>query len=389
MKVKFDLNIDHYSVYIGKTTLPVPEIYAYCSDANNPVGVEWLLMEHMSGVEMDVALPILQPECRRRLALELIDLHDQLYRLRSDVCGSIYHGIGVYDDNCDLLGRSTSTPLKFPRSLRWNSLSKKSLHSLKSFCKHPIGNGYRIGPLNDINILQFYLAVPSPEQTMPVLTSEDYVKLLAFNGNPTTRSDNDFPARELCLELLFHVQNLYPNSPFLGPSTDTGKFFFSHGDLHGANILVDPKTGALTGIIDWEAAAFRPLWACMAGPGWFKEDRQRFLTSDADPQDFEYDMSGGAELRAFFRAELHKQNPDLFTCFFGGIELRGILNGACDLPGPVGSPHIFISRYQRLGYWNETRRGDFPCDMKTWGRRIHQANMIERVSSGLLIMENY
>ena len=26
-------------------------------------------------------------------------------------------------------------------------------------------------------------------------------------------------------------------------------------------ILIDPQSGAITGIIDWEAAAFPPLWA--------------------------------------------------------------------------------------------------------------------------------
>ncbi len=98
----------------------------------------------------------------------------------------------------------------------------------------------------------------------------------------------------------------------------------------------------------------------MAGPGWFQEGRERFLTTDADPENFEFDMSGGAELRALFRTELHKRNPDLFTCFLGGIELRGILDGACDLPRPVGSPEIFIYRYHNLGYWNEARRGPFP-----------------------------
>lgn len=347
-------------------------------------------MEHMAGVEMDDALPILKPAHRRRLALDIVDLHDQLSRLTADGCGSIYHSMGGFQDNCGLSRESTSASTKCSRSLRWNTLSDKLLRSLSSLCSHPLGNGYQLGPLNDINLLQFNLAVPSPAQTMPVFTSEDYVKLLAFNGNPTTRSDDDFPAREMCVDLFLHVQNLYPNSPLLGPSrVDTSKFFFSHGDLHGGNIIVDPKSGALTGLIDWEAAGFRPLWACMAGAGWFREDRQRFLASDADPENFEYDMSGGAELRALFRAELHKRNPDLFACFLGGIELRGIKNGACDLPRPVGSPDIFLSRYHRLGYWDEARRGAFPCDMKAWRSRRYQLDVIERVRSSFLIMGYY
>ncbi|KJA17531.1 hypothetical protein HYPSUDRAFT_206125 [Hypholoma sublateritium FD-334 SS-4] len=355
----------------SKTALPVPEIYSYCSDARNPVGVEWIIMEHMPGMMMDDALPTLQPAHLRRLAHDLVDLHDQLSKLRADGCGSIYHSTGDF-------GPSTFASKRCSRSLRWNLPPKELLRSMNNLCAHRLDDGYRLGPLNDINLLQFKLAVPPPAQTMPVSTSEDYVKLLAFNGSPTTRSDDDPPASEMCVELFLHVQNLYPNSPFLGPSVDAEKFFFSHGDLHGANILVDPKSGAVTGLIDWEAAAFRPLWACMAGVGWFREDRQRFLTSDVDPENFEDDVSGDAELRALFRTELHNRNPDLFACFLGGVELRGILNGACDLPRPAGSPDIFLSRYLRLGFWNEARRGPFPCDMNAWRRRRYQLDVVER-----------
>jgi hypothetical protein len=34
-----------------------------------------------------------------------------------------------------------------------------------------------------------------------------------------------------------------------GPSSDD--FHFSHGDLHEGNILIDPQSGAITGVIDW------------------------------------------------------------------------------------------------------------------------------------------
>ncbi len=34
----------------------------------------------------------------------------------------------------------------------------------------------------------------------------------------------------------------------------------THGDLYAGNVLVDPRTGRLTGIIDWESAGFWPEW---------------------------------------------------------------------------------------------------------------------------------
>jgi len=43
-------------------------------------------------------------------------------------------------------------------------------------------------------------------------------------------------------------------------------FQFSQGDLSEANIFLDPETGAVTGIIDWEISGFHPAWLTAAGP---------------------------------------------------------------------------------------------------------------------------
>ncbi|KAF4958092.1 hypothetical protein FGADI_2650 [Fusarium gaditjirri] len=35
---------------------------------------------------------------------------------------------------------------------------------------------------------------------------------------------------------------------------------FAHADISGENILLDPMTGSITGIVDWEMAGFWPEW---------------------------------------------------------------------------------------------------------------------------------
>ena len=126
------------------------------------------------------------------------------------------------------------------------------------------------------------------------------------------------------------IRNLYPNYTEFGHSCD---FRFSLGDLHDANIFIDPQSGAITGIsIDWEAAAFRLLWAEFCGVGWFEEDNRRFIFSsnDRDPENFSEDTNPKDMelLRAFFRTELHKKNSYLFLCFLGGFELHAVLHAA-------------------------------------------------------------
>ena len=76
----------------GRTSLPVPIVYPYCSEASNPVGAEWVIMEYMPGVEVGDAWDDLQLPQKRRLALDFIDLYDQLFRLKADGCGGITPG---------------------------------------------------------------------------------------------------------------------------------------------------------------------------------------------------------------------------------------------------------------------------------------------------------
>ncbi|KAJ3576832.1 hypothetical protein NP233_g175 [Leucocoprinus birnbaumii] len=300
-----------------RTSLPVPKVFAYCSEAANPVGAEWLIMEHMSGVEMSTAWSDPQMPQKRKLALELINLYDELFRLRADGCGSIYYRVTSVDDRDMLINSKSET--KHSRTRRWAPLSQESL-------------------------------LPPPSQTLPVFTSEDYVKLLAFNGDPPNRDYYDLPSREKCVELFRNIYSLYPNSTVFGPSADQFNFRFSHGDLHAGNILIDLRTGSITGIIDWEGAAFRPLWSVVCGVSWFDEDRQRFLFGSQNPANFEEDAGiEDAELRAFFRTKMYKRNPDLFACFFGGIELRAVLHPAQDDPRPYGETHIFFGSVSQIG----------------------------------------
>ena len=251
-------------------------------------------------------------------------------------------------------------------------MSSSSIRLLRAHCNQSLCGSdrfYDIGPLQDCALLQYPLIVPSPSQTPPVFTATDYVRLLALNGFPSTRSSYDKPTRDRVIELLQGLHSLYPHHPLFGPSSDPFIFRFCHGDLHDGNILVDPTTGKITGIVDWECAGFRPWWIGVAGIGWLEEDRERFLFRADCPNNFADDNSNsqyyGSDgyLQAFFRTELHKRDQDLFSCFLGGVEMRALLHAATDEPGPEGESDIFLRLYKETGCWNESRRGLFPFDI--------------------------
>jgi hypothetical protein len=124
-KAKFSFDMKSNDEMIeGRTSLPVPMVFAYFSEASNPVGAEWLIMEHVPGVEMGDAWNDLQFPQKRRLALDLIDLYDQLFRLKADGCGCIYHSVNAVDD-CNFLTKSISdgSEMKHTRSPQWEPLS--------------------------------------------------------------------------------------------------------------------------------------------------------------------------------------------------------------------------------------------------------------------------
>ena len=260
-----------FKTFIAYTSLPIPKVFAYSSDANNPVGAEWLLMEFLPGTALGDAWDNLQSHQKQRLALDVVDLFDQLCRLKANQCGGIYHSVHSVDDRGISAKSGTNS-----RSHRWFPFSERSLQALRSHCHGSVKDEYRLGPMNDISLLNYSLKVPGPSQTLPVATSHDYVSLIALNGNPTTRSEFDLPTREKCVELFDSVYKFYPTSTSFGPSADHLRFCFSHGDLHEGNVLIDPESGAITGIIDWEAAGFRPMWSEVQGAGWFDEERERF-----------------------------------------------------------------------------------------------------------------
>ena len=91
---------------------------------------------------------------------------------------------------------------------------------------------------------------------------------------------------------------------------------------------------------------FRPWRAGVAGVGWLEEDRERFLFGADRPSDFADDNSDSQNqgsdgyLSSFFRTELHKRNPDLFSRFLGGVEKCALLHAATDEPRPEGESDI-------------------------------------------------
>ncbi|KAF4546233.1 Aminoglycoside phosphotransferase [Lasiodiplodia theobromae] len=72
------------------TSIPVPQVYVYDSNSDNPVGHEWMMMNKVKGVAFIDARENMTMEQKIKIAETLADWMHQLSLLRFDKIGSIY-----------------------------------------------------------------------------------------------------------------------------------------------------------------------------------------------------------------------------------------------------------------------------------------------------------
>jgi Phosphotransferase enzyme family len=88
--------------------------------------------------------------------------------------------------------------------------------------------------------------------------AEQKEKLTADGGEYCGYDAEDVPELDGILSAAEELQNLFPK--FFDDSPGGEKFMLYHGDLSTNNILIDPTTHHITGIVDWECVSLQPAW---------------------------------------------------------------------------------------------------------------------------------
>ena len=146
--------------------------------------------------------------------------------------------------------------------------------------------------------------------------------------------------------------------PLYMPQVDSSApFHFGHADINIANLIVDPESGEITGLIDWEMSGFRPAW--------LDDDSCRFVMEDDPdgPGGYGEDTDTDTVLRQVFLAELEAQNPTLLEHNWKGVELRAMFYNLCN--ESTMNTEGWIELYEKYE-WNVTERGQSPFDVQKW-----------------------
>ena len=225
-----------------------------------------------------------------------------------------------------------------------------------------VDGDFVIGPVNEITFLQLTKPVPA-SRCGPFATERAFLAAFGYRnacGGATARDR----LRRWPLDRMFEIYDVL--RPLYAPrGAAAAPFHFAHADLSVANLMVDPASGAVTGLVDWEMAGFRPAWLCATSGTWFDDDSCRFLVegNQDGPDGYGEDTETDTRLRQVFLAELEAHNPTLLEHNRKGVELRAMFYNLCN--EYTSNTMLWIEKHKKY-HWDVTGRGQFPFDMQRW-----------------------
>lgn len=193
-------------------------------------------MEYADGVLLEHCRETMEPGQKRQTAADLAKFQQDMLRLTSTIGGSLLD------------------VRKIPRSRRYGE-APEICPSAK------VVEDLTIGPLNDVTLFETPPDVAPADARLPPIdkcgpfeTQLALVSAIAYRGDTQFKTTVDSMPIVALLDLYEAVQD----------NTSPACFYFTHGDIHAQNIFVSPSSGAVTALIDWEMAGFRPIW--LSGP---------------------------------------------------------------------------------------------------------------------------
>ncbi|KAF8232577.1 hypothetical protein L208DRAFT_1397238 [Tricholoma matsutake] len=282
---------------------------------------EWILMEYLWGKLLGDCFRRLTNQQKLHTSVDLAMVMSLLFIITVSYIGSLLPELRKDDSNAGHYA------LQYP-------LDSHPLCEATTFTQDV---QFHIRPMNDITLLDY------PNQVLASLCGHfnsefDFLEVFAFCSRLPTRLNNklDCWAFNKVFKVYCTIQPLYRG--FIGSSSDLPDetynssylglvtFHFSHGDFSSWNILVDPQSGTITSVIDWEMASFCSTWLA-----------DQFLMTDDQSRHLKYgdDNLGDAEVCSHFHLQFMGQNMELAAIFY-----------ACCHTYP-GNAEIWLEKYEK------------------------------------------
>ncbi|RSL56980.1 hypothetical protein CEP54_008564 [Fusarium duplospermum] len=215
------------------SSIPVPEVIAYASSASNELGFEWILMERVQGVPLDQVWDKMPFEAKMHLTVDLAHSLKKLRQRPFPMLGSIYYadvwnqvdyiptlGLDAGIDGTFVVGRMVST--RFFRDKRLLLRPNR-------------------GPFTTARELAMSEAALLAR------------RIRYLSPSPGTEYYCEAEVLETADKLVEVVPRIY-----LATDDPEDIKVLWHDDISLMNVIVNPETFRLVGIVDWESVSVVP-----------------------------------------------------------------------------------------------------------------------------------
>ncbi|PWY88005.1 phosphotransferase enzyme family protein [Aspergillus sclerotioniger CBS 115572] len=222
--------------FLRSKGIPVPEVYGWSSTADNPVGSEYIVMEHATGVGADTRWFNNTKYQKHALVTGIVDIEKKLFDIPFSAVGSLYF--------------KSDLPPQLQGPLYVAGTPDEAGDS-------------EIGPWCDPK--NFLLA-----------TAEKEVKWIERFGKPL---ESDFPHSTVFpginspqdyLDLLRKYLAIAPYLLPREPGNNLSRPTLRHPDLTPSNVFICPDTFKVTSVIDWQHTVIAPLLFAAGYPKLFE-----------------------------------------------------------------------------------------------------------------------
>ncbi|KZF26474.1 kinase-like protein [Xylona heveae TC161] len=234
--------------YLHSKAVPVPKLYGYSSSEDNPVGVEYIIMEKAPGVSLESRWLSMSKRERHRFASSFVEIEKKFFDIPFGSIGSIYFKKDV--------------PSELQGALYATKAGSSQASEANTFCIGPTADymfwyGRRAG-------LDIYRGPwNNPKEYLESIATKE-IEWTRRYGNPVELDfphNGVFPGEKQPEDYVRLLEKYLALAPYLLPKdTDSplNRPTLRHPDLNPNNIFISPDSGAISCIIDWQHTTIEP-----------------------------------------------------------------------------------------------------------------------------------
>ncbi|OJJ48405.1 hypothetical protein ASPZODRAFT_150639 [Penicilliopsis zonata CBS 506.65] len=231
----------------SRTSIRVPEIFAWSSDAANPVGAEFIIMEKIRGVALSETWEVMSTLERYKIIDQVVQIEKELGNISFPAYGSLF-----LRDSLPAACRQYPLPAE---------LDPEGLFCIGPSCKRTWWHG------NFVDIFQSVSKDIGPWTSFPEYALSIIQRELAHirsSRAEVQRQLHKFDESQSIDEYESLLEKVNMALPILSCDprvADASDPVVWHTDLHLGNIFVSPnEPSIIEGIIDWQSSQICPLF---------------------------------------------------------------------------------------------------------------------------------